>query len=106
MPSIEILLISLPEESATLLLLSKWRGNMKITLVDIGDARARLATDEQPYGFQISDSTLLLGPACQFGANHLRDLKTKGDYAENFEEATLITDAKGVQITGIWFVKG
>jgi hypothetical protein len=79
---------------------------MKITLVDIGDARARLATDEQPYAFQISDSTLLLGPACQFGTDHLRNLKTTGDYAENFEEATLITDAKGVQITGIWFVKG
>jgi hypothetical protein len=79
---------------------------MKITLVDIGDARVRLATDEQPYAFQISDSTLLLGPACQFGASHLQNLKTTGGYAESFEEATLITDAKGVQITGVWFVKG
>jgi hypothetical protein len=78
---------------------------MKITLIDIGDAAARLATAEQPYGFQISDSTMLLGPACRFGAQYLQSLKTKGQYAEDFAEATLLTQARGVQITGVWFVK-
>jgi hypothetical protein len=78
---------------------------MKITLIDVGDAVARLATAEQPYGFQISDSTMLLGPACRFGTQYLQNLKTKGDYAEDFAEATRLTEARGVRITGIWFVK-
>jgi hypothetical protein len=78
---------------------------MRIILVDIADAMARLATAEQPYGFQISDSTRLLGPACGFGTHYLQDLKSKGDYADNFADATRITDARGVEITGIWFVK-
>jgi hypothetical protein len=78
---------------------------MKITLVDIGDAAARLATAEQPYGFQISDSTLLLGPGCKFGVLYLQSLRSKGHYAEDIAEATLLTEARGVQITGIWFVK-
>jgi hypothetical protein len=79
---------------------------MKITLVNLKDAKERLATDEQPYAFQISDDTMVLGPACRFGANYLQDLRTKGGYAESFEEATQLSDAKGALIIGIWFLKG
>jgi hypothetical protein len=78
---------------------------MVTTLLDIDDAQERLAAKEPPYAFQISDHTTVLGPACSYGANYLQNLRTEGRYAESFEEATRITNARGVTITGIWFVK-
>ena len=74
-------------------------------LVDVEDARERLASGEQPYAFQISDHISMLGPACRFGSAYLQNLRTEGRYAETFEEATRIVDARGACITGIWFVK-
>jgi hypothetical protein len=78
---------------------------MLTNLVDIEDAKPRLASGERPYGFQISESLTVLGPACGFGADYLRKLRTEGRYAEDFEEATEIAQKLGVSITGIWFVK-
>jgi hypothetical protein len=78
---------------------------MVTTLLTIDDAQERLAANEPPYAFQISDHTTLLGPACRYGAHYLQNLRTEGRYAESFAEATRITDARGVTITGIWFVK-
>ncbi|MEW6131342.1 MAG: hypothetical protein AB1757_30215 [Acidobacteriota bacterium] len=78
---------------------------MMTSLVDIEDAEERLASGEQPYAFQISDNTTILGPACRFGADYLRNIREEGRYAESFEEASQITSAKGARITGIWFVK-
>ena len=78
---------------------------MITNLVDIEDARSRLACGERPYGFQISESITLLGPACGFGAGYLRQLRTEGRYAENLDEATRIAEKLGAPITGIWFVK-
>jgi hypothetical protein len=78
---------------------------MITSLVDIEEARGRLASGEQPYAFQVSDHVTVLGPACGFGADYLRRLRTEGRYAESFEEATLAADARGATITGIWFVK-
>jgi len=78
---------------------------MITSLVDIEDAKARLVGGERPYGFQISDSVTLLGPACGFGADYLRKLRAEGRYAENLSEATQIAEKLGVSITGIWFVK-
>ncbi|MBI3651701.1 MAG: hypothetical protein HY231_11845 [Acidobacteria bacterium] len=78
---------------------------MVTILVDLADAQQRLAADEPPYAFQISDHTTMLGPACRYGSNYLQNLRSEGRYAESFAEATLVTQAKGVTITGIWFVK-
>ena len=78
---------------------------MMTNLVDIGDARGRLATGEQPYAFEISDRITMVGPACGYGADYLRHLRTEGRYAESLEEATRIADSRGATITGIWFVK-
>ena len=78
---------------------------MITSLVDIEDARARLASGERPYAFEMSDRTTVLGPACGFGTDYLRNLQAEGRYAENFEKATQIADQKGSIITGIWFVK-
>jgi hypothetical protein len=78
---------------------------MMTKLVDIEDAKPRLAGGERPYGFQISGNVTLLGPACGFGPDYLRRLKTEGRYAETLDEATQIAKKLGVSITGIWFVK-
>ncbi len=78
---------------------------MITNLVDIEDAKERLASGELAYAFEINDHTTMLGPACSFGADYLRRLHTEGRYAENFEEATQLADQRGASITGIWFVK-
>jgi len=78
---------------------------MITNLVDLGDARTRLASGEQPYAFEMSDQITMVGPACGYGADYLRHLRTEGRYAESVEEATLIADQRGATITGIWFIK-
>ena len=78
---------------------------MMTSLVDVEDARTRLASGEEAYGFQVGELFTMLGPACRFGAEYLQNLRTEGRYAESLEEATQMADAKGVSITGIWFVK-
>ena len=78
---------------------------MMTKLVDVDEAKPRLASGERPYGFQISGNVTLLRPACGFGADYLRRLRTEGRYAENLDEATQIAKKLGVSITGIWFVK-
>jgi len=79
---------------------------MMTNLVDIEDARSRLASGEQPYAFEISDRVTLVGPACGYGKDYLRHLQTEGRYAASFEEATQLAHARGATIIGIWFVKG
>ncbi|HEX8090968.1 MAG TPA: hypothetical protein VF762_19075 [Blastocatellia bacterium] len=78
---------------------------MMTSLVDIEDARGRLASGEQPYAFEISDNVTLVGPACGYGTDYLRHLRLEGRYAESIDEATEIVGARGATITGIWFVK-
>ena len=78
---------------------------MITSLVDIEDARGRLASGEQPYAFEMSDRILMVGPACGYGADYLRHLRIEGRYAEDLEEATRIADRRGAAVTGIWFVK-
>ena len=78
---------------------------MMTNLVDMEVAKGRLASGERPYAFEISDRVTLVGPACGFGADYLRHLRTEGRYAESFEEATQIAEARGAAIIGIWFVK-
>jgi hypothetical protein len=78
---------------------------MMTSLVDIAQAADRLASGEQPYAFEISDRITMVGPACGFGTEYLSHLRTEGRYAENFEEANRVADARGATITGIWFVK-
>jgi hypothetical protein len=78
---------------------------MLTSLVDIEDAQGRLASGEQPYAFEMSDHIVMVGPACGYGADYLRHLRTEGRYAESIEEATQIADSRGATITGIWFVK-
>jgi hypothetical protein len=78
---------------------------MITNLVDIEDAKPRLACGERPYGFQISGNITLLGPACGFGADYISKQRTEGCYAEDLDEATQIAERLGVSITGIWFVK-
>src|SRR5262249_5936949 len=78
---------------------------MITNLVDIEDAKPRLACGERPYGFQMSGKVTLLGPACGFGSDYLRKLRAEGRYAETLDEATQIAKELGTLITGIWFVK-
>ncbi|HEY7914508.1 MAG TPA: hypothetical protein VIG62_21530 [Blastocatellia bacterium] len=78
---------------------------MMTTLVDIEEARGRLASGERPYAFEISDHVTIVGPACGFGSDYLIYLRTQGRYAENFEEATSIANQRGEAVTGIWFIK-
>lgn len=77
---------------------------MMTRLVDIEDARGRLAAGEQPYAFEMSDRTTMVGPACGYGAEYLKHLRTEGRYAESVEEASDIADRRGATLTGIWFV--
>ncbi|MCI0487367.1 MAG: hypothetical protein L0229_12300 [Blastocatellia bacterium] len=72
---------------------------MITSLLDIEDARARLTSGDQPYAFEMSDQTTVLGPACGFGADYLRHLQTEGRYAESFETAEQIADLRGAIIT-------
>ena len=78
---------------------------MMTSLVDIEDARGRLASGERPYAFEISDRVTMVGPACGFGPDYLSHLRTEGRYAETVEEASQLADARGATIIGIWFVK-
>jgi hypothetical protein len=78
---------------------------MNTRLVNIDDARGRLASGEEAYAFEISDRLMLVGPACGYGADYLKHLRTEGRYAESIEEATRIADSRGATITGVWFVK-
>jgi hypothetical protein len=77
---------------------------MMTRLVEIEDARERLASGEQAYAFETSDQQTIVGPACKFGPAYLRQLRTEGRYADNIEEATQFVEARGAAITGIWFV--
>lgn len=74
-------------------------------LVDMENARGRLASGEQPYAFEMSDRVTMVGPACGYGTEYLKYLRTQGRYAENLEEASEIADRRGATLTGIWFVK-
>lgn len=79
---------------------------MVISLVDIEEAIARLASGEQPYEFKTSDPKLrILGPACGFGADCLQRYRKDGLYAESIEEAQDMAHAKSATILGVWFVK-
>jgi len=78
---------------------------MMTRLVDIEDARGRLAAGEQPYAFEMSDRETMVGPACGYGTEYLKYLRTQGRYAESVEEANAIADRRGATLTGIWFVK-
>ena len=78
---------------------------MMTNLVDVANAAGRLASGEQPYAFEMSDSVTMVGPACGYGADYLRHLQTEGRYAATLEEATRIAGARGATIIGIWFVK-
>lgn len=75
------------------------------SLVDIEDASGRLASGERPYAYEVSDHITIVGPACGYGPDYLRQLWAEGRYAENIEEATRIARSRGATITGIWFVK-
>jgi hypothetical protein len=75
------------------------------SLIDVAQAASRLASGEQAYAFEISDCVTIVGPACGFGTDYLRRLRTAGRYAETLEEATRVAVARGATITGIWFVK-
>jgi hypothetical protein len=77
---------------------------MRTRLVDIEDARGRLAAGEQPYAFEMSDRITMVGPACGYGTEYLKYLRTQGRYAESVEEASAIADRRGATLTGIWFV--
>jgi hypothetical protein len=78
---------------------------MMTNLVDIEDAKGRLASGEQPYAFEMSDSITMVGPACGYGPDYLGHLRTEGRYAESVEEAAQIANTRGATITGIWFIK-
>lgn len=55
---------------------------MMTSLVDIEDARGRLASGEEAYAFEISDRVTMVGPACGYGADYLRHLRTEGRYGK------------------------
>jgi hypothetical protein len=79
---------------------------MIISLVDIEEARERLASGEQAYEFKTNNSKLrILGPACGFGADCLQRYRRDGLYAESIEEAHDLAQAKNAMIMGVWFVK-
>lgn len=77
---------------------------MRTRLIDIDDARGRLAAGEQAYAFEMSDRVTMVGPACGYGTEYLKYLRTQGRYAESLEEASEIADRRGAILTGIWFV--
>ena len=73
-------------------------------LVSVDEAKERLASGEQAYGFELSDKSTILGPACRFGEHYLQNLRKEGRYAETLAEVAEITQATEVTITGVWFV--
>jgi hypothetical protein len=77
---------------------------MMTRLVDVEDAKGRLAAGEQPYAFEMSDRTTMVGPACGYGTEYLKYLRTQGRYAESVEEASDLADRRGATLVGIWFV--
>ena len=77
---------------------------MRTRLIDLEDARGRLAAGQQPYAFETSDRMMMAGPACGYGAEYLKHLRTQGRYAESVEEASRMADQRGATVTGIWFV--
>lgn len=79
---------------------------MRTRLVNVENAGDRLAAGEQPYAFETSDQTMMAGPACGYGTEYLKYLRTQGRYAESVEEASGMADQRGATITGIWFVQG
>jgi len=78
---------------------------MITSLVDIKDVGERLSSGERPYAFEISDHIVMVGPACGYGTDYLRHLRTEGRYAESIEEATQMAQERGATVIGIWFVK-
>ena len=78
---------------------------MMTSLAGIDDSKVRVASGEQPYAFETSDHTTVLGPACRYGTRYLQQLRTEGRYAESFEEAVRFAGSKGLTIIGVWFVK-
>ncbi|MGH9847812.1 MAG: hypothetical protein ACREEM_54690 [Blastocatellia bacterium] len=79
---------------------------MNVALVDVVEAGERLGAGEQAYEYQTEDRALrILGPACGFGAELLRRLRSEGLYAENLEEALAHARTRNVTLTGVWFVK-
>jgi len=78
---------------------------MMTSLVDIEIAKRRLASGEKPYAFEMSDRVTMVGPACGYGTDYLRLLRTEGRYAASLEEATSVADSRGAAIVGIWFVR-
>jgi len=79
--------------------------NMITRLVDIENAKGRLADGEQPYAFEMSDQMTMVGPACGYGTEYLKYLRTQDRYAESLEEASAMAGRRGATLTGIWFVK-
>jgi len=79
---------------------------MIVTLIDLAEAGERLDAGEQAYEYQTEDNALrILGPACGFGADYLRRLRSEGLYAETLKEALAHAQTKNVALTGVWFVK-
>ena len=77
---------------------------MLATLIDIEDAKGRLAAGERPYAFEMSDRATVAGPACGYGTEYLKYLRTQERYAESAQEAREIADRRGATLIGIWFV--
>jgi hypothetical protein len=103
--NVDIILHFLPDQRREEHPMEKAVESMMTNLVDLEDARGRLDDGEEPYAFQVGETFTMLGPGCRFGSDYLRTLRTEGRYAESFEEATQVADARGATITGIWFVK-
>jgi hypothetical protein len=78
---------------------------MRTSLVDTGDATARLESGEQPYAFELSDHVTMVGPACGYGTDYLKHLRIEGRYVESIEEAIQVAAARGATVTGVWFVQ-
>ena len=78
--------------------------NKRTKLVGIDEAKERLAAGEQAYGFELSDKSTILGPACRYGEHYLQSLRKTGRYAETLAEVAEITQATEVTLTGVWFV--
>ncbi|MGH9799853.1 MAG: hypothetical protein ACRD82_05765 [Blastocatellia bacterium] len=79
---------------------------MTVILLDIEEAKARLAAGAQPYEFKTDNPEVrILGPACGFGADCLQRYRKDGMYGESFAEAQNAAQAKSAIVTGVWFVK-
>ncbi len=79
---------------------------MIVILIDLEQACERLAAGEDAYEYQTENHALrILGPACGFGAEYLRRLRTDGLYAESLDEAQAQAQARNAVLTGVWFVK-